>query len=1395
MNSRSKQMPRRKLFPNETSCLLLRRRPSYKIQNSRKRPRNCCFSIPRSSTIALSFLAAQSAAFLHPSSIQTLQCQRGNHAHIDSRAASLFVASPFTTSNSYFATNKRGLTYSHFNQDESMSSSPLTISPNEFEKKIASFSSNISRLRMKKKRELLIHETVNEDKTAASVTYIATTSDVKQLDDALINACNSFIYFLNDEAAKLSAFTATGEATLDDNIIASMRESLEMVFIQSIRAASEVGDFILLPKIVYAAVEYALAFVQYGKLQIMQSSDHIELGLLQPRIFGEAISSLAKTKASVSKIKGMWNYFIKDVARDNQMSAVLISQPSAYELNAMISALAGRGKVRAAIKLYREFAVEEGRVVEADAYTASVLFGILADSIDLGIGGHEVFKVEKYSNEKTSGENDYRGKSPCWQWNEAVELLDTFASHQLNNVAYASLLKVNEKATGAFLKNSAKHGGVPSAMMVLDRMKLDEISPDIVTCSVIMSTFDKGRHWRAAVSLLDAMQISSCAAKATEKWTLPSPNIFTYALAISTCARCDKSDAVLSLFDQMSTAQVNSLNATTAPYTWVYNKALSACVESCHSSNSRPSKGFNLATAMVILEKMEADTIGGGNSSPDVESYNSVLAMLGQRILLEAKKTKLRVGHETRRLSEFTSNDDIVNDILNTMRRQGIDRNAETYSNAIAACFSQPKEILTLFQMAVHELKYSDRGSVRQVANSALTAAASLGNMELVSSVLSILSQAGIKMDLESIKLVILALGKYGDCDSILALLICLRDQEFANTMLKDKYGMDILDNLPKKFIPVLDEEVYSAAITSCLKNDELAIADQILQSMKVKEISLTQKSLQGIIMEYCRMAMESSKEEYKAARIAKRNGVTNSQYPDLLEPVYFTSLARGKAALALLKAVNKPSHKLLATVTKACAAAGLWQDARSLLRRMHRAAIRELRERTSSTNFEGKFLSGLPQLHRYLLKFCAKGGHITPALNYADDIQYLAQQVRLHRKAFIHGNSTKSNLVSISSTLLSDDPKNDRIPQSGMAKTKVPQVLGRPIGLTGLDWKLLLIAAWRGGHWKVCVGTLPFISPYVKETHPKFSKEFSKEEDTKVRKPSLTTLNRKYSQLESAITAAVLCFEVRSQYAWAIRAIEDWIEWSGRRPPRQAAVAACRVLAKRYRGTEVLNLITKVLSMNDTHNTTISGDSLEYTYEKSLYVEAITALHQSGLYDDADYLYAEGERDGHLPSAVVRDISHDKLILDLHGMSSPVAHAAVRVSIQKEMMNMQKLDLSWSKDIIIITGQGKRSEEKFKPVLRPEVQRMLTEEFFPPIGSSTIPGNLGALLVGRGEVTNWLSHQQQAKGERLLMIADALRGISSGARLERAILSSGNRLEEALRRKLQNNSDENMNR
>mmetsp|Transcript_30222 Transcript_30222/g.64014 ORF Transcript_30222/g.64014 Transcript_30222/m.64014 type:complete len:444 (-) Transcript_30222:3-1334(-) len=428
--------------------------------------------------------------------------------------------------------------------------------------------------------------------------------------------------------------------------------------------------------------------------------------------------------------------------------------------------------------------------------------------------------------------------------------------------------------------------------------------------------------------------------------------------------------------------------------------------------------------------------------------------------------------------------------------------------------------------------------------------------------------------------------------------------------------------------------------------------------------------------------------------------------------------------------------------------------------------------------------------------------------------MQFVASQIRQHGKS-LRGTSIgkatsgeeeqaqQPELITLSSRLLMDIPTPDNIPEADFSDAgALSTILERPVGLTGQDWKLILIAASRGGHWKVCVGTLPFIRPYVKETHPMYAREslpLSSSGLSPSTRPSLERLNRKYDRIARALTAAILCFEARSQYAWAIRAIDDWIDWSGRRPRKEAVASACRILAKRYRGQEVITLVTKVLDMPaiDNSDDGLNGVDLdvvsEYTYEKAVYTESINALHKSGLYREADQLYAAGVASGDLPWAVMRQgtgtDNNKRLMLDLHGMSAAVAHSAVRVSLQKEVMESQSSsnasETIWTRDVMIVTGRGRRSGERFRPVLRPEVQRMLTEEFYPPLGTSSIPGNMGALVVPSGDIEAWLGHQQQQKGERLLFVADMLRDISSGNRLEIALKSSGTRLERALKAKL----------
>ncbi len=333
---------------------------------------------------------------------------------------------------------------------------PLILFPLEMVNKFSSFTSNISRYRMERK-----HLTKSSNKSRSNV------------DKLIVSACSSLIYFLREEAEKIS--NSQKNIELDDGIAGFLRDNLEMVLIQAIRAASEIGDFVLIPKLVYAAVEYATA-----------GANFCGVALLQPRVFGEALSSLSKTKASTSKLKALWNYFIHDVSKQNR--AVLIHPPSAYELNSMLSGLARQGKVNAALNLYREVTSGDGEVVvEGDPYTASLLFSMLRESIHAGAGSDSVWKEEKISlmrklggievnddeNESPTAKGSLSEEpSPCWQWNKALELLETFSPSQLNNHAYSALLKINERAAEEYCQTHSRHNGVQWGMAVLDKMKV-----------------------------------------------------------------------------------------------------------------------------------------------------------------------------------------------------------------------------------------------------------------------------------------------------------------------------------------------------------------------------------------------------------------------------------------------------------------------------------------------------------------------------------------------------------------------------------------------------------------------------------------------------------------------------------------------------------------------------------------------------------------------------------------------------------------------------------------------------------------------------------------------------------------------------------------------------------
>jgi len=289
-----------------------------------------------------------------------------------------------------------------------------------------------------------------------------------------------------------------------------------------------------------------------------------------------------------------------------------------------------------------------------------------------------------------------------------------------------------------------------------------------------------------------------------------------------------------------------------------------------------------------------------------------------------------------------------------------------------------------------------------------------------------------------------------------------------------------------------------------------------------------------------------------------------------------------------------------------------MYEKARVLLQKLHRIVLSwsDDRDLTSYDGQSGFDERQLKSCHQALMKYCGASGNVTSALAFCDDIQGFSDRLR---------------------QVKCGDGGNEK------GKKEVDFSMGVP------EWKFLLVAASKSGHWRVCLSALQFLRPYVEATHFALARDETEEK----------RLERDFKRLEPLFNSAVECLAIRSQYAWTLRAIDDWIKWSGRRPPRKAVLAAIRSLARRGRGNEVNDLLVKCLdsSVSD------SLQSVAPEYGGSLHVAAITAMYNEGMYDAADNAFVSAIARGILPFNIIRkevvECHQQVTLLDLHGMVS----------------------------------------------------------------------------------------------------------------------------------------------
>ena len=877
-----------------------------------------------------------------------------------------------------------------------------------------------------------------------------------------------------------------------------------------------------------------------------------------------------------------------------------------------------------------------------------------------------------------------------------------------------------------------------------------------------MSAFDKGKQWRAAKALLATMEKSHMNTTQVDdsEWVLPAPNVFTYASAISSCARCSQFEEALQILDGLRDhAQNFTTKGVIYPNKWVYNSALAACVPPSQNWLGNYTERFH--TAIEILRRMEEDALNGHDTAPDTISYNTALAAVTglARDVNERQKNVINDDDDDLYTS-IQLDETMIEQLLDEMTQKGVKKDHVTYRNSIVACRSNPEAALRLLDRAFAEKGITNvpktvaesENEIREyLINAAISVCASNGRIDLITNLFAYLQRYQLLADSRTMIYLVKGLSRSEHYEDAMILLNAMKGDGVANTQFLDKHNIDVIKsgNITSE-VPMIQEGHYSAAIAGSLRRGKLFQALKILNAMKLHGLTPNDSSLRGIIIAYCKLATDEATQEY---RLARREYALKSQIKGpLFKANTDVSRSRTEAALAMMQGLKIVPIRLQCVVASACAATGMWDEAKELLWKIHIAAVLEKkREATIEANNidQGSALAELPKLHRSLLKLCARSGNIRAALWYTDAIQDLRLKLegkkyreRIHKLVDEKSSPTDFEVIqSWDSTNLS---------------------LQHGIGMSGEDWKLLMIAASKSAHWKVCLGTLPFIQPFVEATHPRHASTSTDPGS------SLKTLNKEYEKLSRALTAAILAFEIRSQYAWAVRAIDDWIEWSGRRPPREAMFSACRVLSSRGQGGQVTALVNKVLRIKDHSKNSNKILSYENSYEMALYVESITALVNNGLYDCADELYLEALSRGFLPFTIIEKTSSKQLKLDLHGMSRATAHSAVRVALQHLVQSSNGESLN--QDILIVTGKGKRSQKHLRPVLRPEVQRMLMEEFYPPISTSSVPKNTGALKVSSDDVNAWLEYQKGQRGVRFLAVADILKNITMGTRLKKIL-------------------------
>ena len=884
------------------------------------------------------------------------------------------------------------------------------------------------------------------------------------------------------------------------------------------------------------------------------------------------------------------------------------------------------------------------------------------------------------------------------------------------------------------------------------------------------------------------------------------------------------------------------------------------CNDKLHSRNLKKNKRNDNTKGYVIaldlLQKMEDDAFSKDmDTMPNTVTYNTIIStLIGVKVLnklgnlsnifdifdgsedsINESKESHKKLNETKYLnthdqSNVTLNrapllseeETIVTKLITKMQQQNVIRDVITYHNALLACGQHSAEavgrILNLAFTDGHDTFAYPNSSIDNVqlsakdrtslVNTAISLCVSHGEINMMMDIFK--RHMNVNNDLESphindmamivkpdkttLFLMVKGMCKVGEEESAFHLLHAFHGDDESARVIFELFNIKI-----QSCNSMLDERPYFTIIGFYIKKDRIVKALEVLKLMKAHgKFTPNIESLTSIIITCSKKAIKAASKEIKISKRFRQKTVNVSNTDRSI------SQSRANAAFMLFNSIKFQNVPLSVTfsVAKASASSGLWDNAFLLLSQIHALCFDE--QVTFEKEKRGGKLSSLaliskseclkmlPKLHRHFLNVCAISGDASNALKIVDKITCFHQKLLLLKTGETREMITHINLNMAVSENAIDTIDSTSLPDVSSNILDEKHKEYQRLGMDGQNWTLLIIAAAKAHQWQVCLNSLQIIRSYVEKTNP----QTIMKKDDKNRSQKLYVLNKQYRNLCPALSSTILCLESSKQYAWAMRVVDDWMKWSGRRPPKGSLIVTCRVLASHGKGQQAIDIVSRAMQVipyaakaKDLNQKQMNFlAKVNYDYGSSIFSNVIHALYKNGMYIFADEMYVEGVTKGFLLWPILEEnnallnSNHDTpLHLDLHGMSLAIAHSAVRTALQKEVQrismndNISPLDdQEWLRDVKIITGKGINSAERFRPILRPEVQRMLTEEFYPPLSTSSLPNNIGALLIPAKDVDLWLSYQRKQRGAHMLTVAEMLKSVAGGAKLKQSLLRVG---------------------